>query len=239
MRICALIPVYNNEGTIGDVVQRCRTVIEPDILVVADGPTDGSEQLAIDAGAQVVSLPENQGKGRAIRCGLEEAHSRGYTHAIVLDADGQHLPEEIPKIYDGILNFPDHLWIGVRNMVPDATPKSSRRGRSISNFWTTLNGWQRCRDAQCGYRVYPIEETLALGCKEDGFTFEMEVLVRASWAGMRYRHMDIDVIYPKEGRVSHFDKKRDNVRFSWLSFKLFWGMVARIPVLTFRALTGE
>ncbi|MCP4679005.1 MAG: glycosyltransferase family 2 protein [Deltaproteobacteria bacterium] len=238
MKICAIIPVYNNAETVSDIVHRCRAVIEPDILVVADGPTDGSEAQASDAGADVISLPENMGKGRAITVGLVEAKERGYTHAIVLDADGQHLPEEIPKLYDAIGDFPERLLIGVREMDPDKTPKSSRRGRSISNFWTTLNGWQRCRDAQCGFRVYPIEQVLALGCKEPGFQFEMEVLIRASWAGIRFNHMDIDVVYPINGRVSHFDKKRDNLRFSWLSFKMFWGMLARLPVLTYRKISG-
>jgi len=233
MKVCVVIPVYNNAGTVGDVVLRCRQVIEPDIVVVSDGSTDGSDDAAEQAGAMVFSLAENKGKGRAILYGLEQAGKLGYTHAIVLDADGQHLPEEIPRFESAILDFPSRIWCGVRGMNEDFTPIWSRRGRSISNFWATLLGWQRCRDAQCGFRGYPIEETLALNCRENGFTFEMEVLIRASWAGLRIGHKDIDVYYPKE-RVTHFDMRRDNLRFSWLSFRMFWQMVLRIPVLLYR-----
>jgi glycosyltransferase involved in cell wall biosynthesis len=235
MRICAVIPVFNNVQTIGEVVRRCRAVIEPDVLAVSDGSTDGSDREARQAGAMVRSLSVNKGKGRAIREGLKVALDMGYTHAIVLDADGQHLPEEIPRLLDAVWSKPNHLWVCVRRMQKGSTPKASRRGRSISNFWTTLNGWQRCLDAQSGYRCYPIAPTLKLGCREDGYAFEMEVLVRASWAGLRISHLEVDVVYPKTGddRVTHFDPVKDNVRASWLSFKMFWSMLARSPVIAY------
>lgn len=233
MKICALIPVYNNAETIGKVVESCRAVIEPDILVVSDGSTDGSDLEAERAGARVVKIAENTGKGHAIQIGMRAAEKSGFTHAVVLDGDGQHLPEEIPILVDASWNFPEKIWIGVRRMKKGEVPQSSLRGRAISNFWTTVDGWQRCRDAQCGFRVYPIEKTLALGCRETGFPFEMEVLIRAAWAGIRFGHLDIDVIYPQNGRVSHFDKKKDNLRFTWLSFRMFCQMLLRSPLLTY------
>jgi glycosyltransferase involved in cell wall biosynthesis len=235
MRFCTIIPVYNNVRTIADMVQRCRAVEGSDLLVIADGSTDNSDIKARTAGAKVIKLPTNMGKGWALRHGLEQARVSGHTHAIVLDADGQHFPEDIPKFIAATQGDPDRLWVGVRNMRQNDVPKSSLRGRTISNFWATLNGWQRCRDAQCGYRSYPIEKTLALHCRENGFQFEMEVLVRASWKGLRLGHINIDVHYPKkERRISHFDKKRDNLKFTWLSFKMFLGMLVRIPSLVVR-----
>ncbi|MBW2278530.1 MAG: glycosyltransferase family 2 protein [Deltaproteobacteria bacterium] len=235
MKPVALIPVYDNAGTIADVVTRCRGVMEPDVMVVADGSRDGSDVLARDAGAKVVRLPENQGKGSAIVKGLAEARKRGYSHAVVVDADGQHLPEEIPRLLDAAWDEPERIWVGVRRMEGESIPPSSLRGRSISNFWATLNGWQRCRDTQSGFRVYPVEETLELGCREHGFAFEMEVLVRAAWAGMRVGHVPVEVHYQEgDERVTHFDMKRDNLAFSWLSFKMFWGMLARSPLLLWR-----
>jgi glycosyltransferase involved in cell wall biosynthesis len=240
LRLCALIPVYNNADTVGDVVLRCRGILEPDVLVISDGSTDGSDEAARMAGAEVIVIEENRGKGNAIRVGLEEAARRGYTNAAVLDADGQHLPEEIPRLMDGVMADREKIWVGVRRMPRGGTPASSLRGRSISNFWTTLNGWQRCEDTQSGFRIYPVEETLALGCREDRFTFEMEVLVRAAWKGLKVGHVEIDVKYPRAGeeRVTHFDPRRDNLAFSLLSFKLFWGMVGRSPLLLWRKLSS-
>lgn len=239
MKVCALIPVYNNKATIADVVKRSRAVMEPDVLVISDGSTDGSQEAAAEAGADVFHMDQNKGKGAAIRFGLTRAQEQGYTHAIVLDADGQHLPEEIPRLLDAAWRQPDYLWVCVRRMMPSATPVASRRGRSISNFWTTLNGWQRCMDAQSGFRCYPIRQTLALACRETGFAFEMEVLVRASWAGMRIGHIEVDVVYPRENekRITHFDPMRDNVRASWLSFKMFLAMLVRSPVMAYKRIT--
>jgi glycosyltransferase involved in cell wall biosynthesis len=241
MKVCALIPVYNNKNTIGDVVRRCRAVLEPDVLVISDGSTDGSDHVAYEAGGRMIISAVNQGKGSAILRGLREAQGLGYTHAIVLDADGQHLPEEIPRLLDALWGEPDHLWVCVRRMIPSATPRASRRGRLISNFWTTLNGWQRCRDAQSGFRCYPISQTLALDCKETGFAFEMEVLVRASWAGMRISHIDVDVVYPRKGetRITHFDPVWDNIRAFWLSFRMFWSMLIRAPLIFYHRLIKQ
>ncbi|MDD5309844.1 MAG: glycosyltransferase family 2 protein [Deltaproteobacteria bacterium] len=238
MRALAVIPVYNNVATIGDVAERCRERMEPDVLVIDDGSTDGSGDAARRVGVAVVDFPENRGKGAAIVRGLEEAASNGYTHVVIVDADGQHMPEEIPRLTDAAWNQPERIWIGVRRMEGGGVPASSRFGRAMSNFWTTVDSWQRVRDAQSGFRVYPVTETLSLGCKETGFTFEMEVLVRAAWAGMSIGHVDVDVRYPKEGRVSHFDMRRDNWAFSRLSFRMFWGMVARAPRLAGRKLLG-
>lgn len=236
MKICALIPVYNNAKTVADVVSRCRAMIEPDIIVVSDGSTDGSERRAEEAGAIVIALPENRGKGEAIRKGLAAAAERGYTHAISLDADGQHMPEDIPRMTEAAWSYPERLWVGVRRMRPEESPRSSRRGRAISNFWVAVNAWQESRDAQSGFRVYPVAKTLALGCREPGFAFEIEVLVRAAWAGIRIDHLAVDVMYPPaKERVSHFRPWRDNLRASFLCFRLFFGMLIRIPILAFHS----
>lgn len=237
MKVAALVPVYNNAGTIADVVGRTQTVMGDALLVVDDGATDGSGQLAKDAGARVLELPENQGKGAALRAGFSALVKRGYTHAVVVDADGQHLPEQIPLLLQVATVQPDAIVIGVRRMDHPSVPASSRRGRGISNFWATVNGWQKVEDAQCGMRIYPLEAVLALPCTENRFAYEMEVLIRASWGGVPVAHTGVDVVYALENRVSHFDMRRDNLAFSWLSFRLFWGMVARMPWLVWKKIS--
>jgi glycosyltransferase involved in cell wall biosynthesis len=239
VRPVVLIPVYNNVATVGEVVRGCLEVA-PDVIAVADGSTDGSDEAARAAGARVVRIPVNGGKGAAIRRGLEAAHDAGYTHAVVIDADGQHPPREIRQLLAAAAADEARIWVGVRRMPPRGTPTASRRGRTISNFWATLDGWQRCRDVQSGLRVYPVEAIRALRCREPRFAFEMEVLVRASWAGVRLGHVEVDVRYPAaDERVTHFDMWRDNLRFSWLSFAMFWGMVIRIPLLVWRRLSAR
>jgi glycosyltransferase involved in cell wall biosynthesis len=238
VRPVALIPVYDNAATVADVVRGAREAIA-DVLVVSDGSTDGSGDRAEEAGARVVRLEANSGKGAALLRGMEEARALGFTHAVVLDADGQHPPREIPRLLGAAKTDTRRIWIGVRRMPEEGVPRSSRVGRAISNFWTTVDGWRRCRDAQCGFRVYPLELVLGLACRERRFAFEMEVLVRAAWRGARFGHADVDVLYPTgAARVSHFKKGRDNLRFSWLSFRLFLGMLVRAPLLAARRLTA-
>jgi len=234
MKACAIVPVYDNAGTVGDVVERCRAALDGHVIAVCDGSRDGSDTEARLAGADVVSHGANLGKGRAILSGLERAADGGFTHAVALDADGQHPPEEIPRLLDAARGAPDRIWVGVRR-ASGQMPSSSRFGRSMSNFWASVAAWQRLRDVQCGFRVYPVREVLALGCREGGFTFEMEVLVRAAWSGVSVGHADVDVLYPAPGGVSHFRKGREALRFSWLSFRLFWAMLARSPGLIARS----
>ena len=238
MRPVALIPVFDNAATVGGVVRGCREALG-DVIAVSDGATDGSGDVAEAAGARVIRLATNGGKGAAILRGMEAARDAGFTHAVVLDADGQHPPREIPRLLEAAAGDPRRIWVGVRRMDGNGAPEVSRRGRAISNFWASLNGWQRCRDVQSGFRVYPVDAVLALRCRERRFAFEMEVLIRASWAGVRLGHVDVDVLYPeKSARVSHFRKGRDNLRFTWLSFLTFFGMLARVPLLLARKLTA-
>jgi len=239
MRPIALIPVFDNAETIGDVVRACREEMA-EIIVVSDGSTDGSGDIAGATGARVVRLSSNEGKGAAILAGMRAARDMGFSHVVVLDADGQHPPREISRLLEAAKREPERIWIGVRRMKEKGVPRSSLVGRAVSNFWTTVNGWRRCLDAQSGFRVYPIALVLGLSCREKRFAFEMEVLVRAAWRGARLGHVEVDVFYPEEGvRVSHFRKGRDNLGSSWLSFRMFFGMLARAPLLAARRLRGS
>ncbi len=220
MRICALVPVYNNASTVTGVVERCLEHVD-DVVVVDDGSTDGgTRELSEMQGVHLVRLDENQGKGEALRRGLGKADVLGFTHAIALDADGQHDPRHIPDFVAAIEREPGAIIIGVRRMQEAGAPGSSRFGRSFSNFWYRVQTWQRVDDAQCGYRAYPVRRTLALETRSRRYTIEHEVIVLASWSGMPVSsNVPIDVTYGQD-IVSHFDKFLDNARFSALNASL-------------------
>ncbi|WP_233261368.1 glycosyltransferase [Vitiosangium sp. GDMCC 1.1324] len=212
---CAVIPVFNHGRTVGAVV---RGALEhaSTVLVCDDGSTDGSGDEAEKAGAIVLRQPTNQGKGAALRRLLEEAGRRGFRYAIALDADGQHLPEDLPKVAAATREDPGSLVIGARDLIAAGAPSSSEFGRKFSNFWVWFEAGARVDDSQSGFRAYPLPETLKLRTLNRRYDFEVEILLQAAWAGLPLRSVPIGVIYPKD-RISHFRPFLDNARISLLN----------------------
>jgi len=229
--ICVLIPTYNNETTISDVVDQCLVHGLP-VLVVDDGSTDSSGQRARDAGAEVVAHEVNRGKGQALLTGWQAASEQGFSHVIAIDADGQHLPEELPGFVENIRSNPDAIVVGVRPHRAENVPRSASVGRAISDFMLWAAAADEIQgerpDTQCGYRAYPIAHVLGLGLSGRRYEMEMEVLVRAAWQGVPLRCLPIGVHYPSaDERVSHFRAFRDNVRIvgiytRLMLMRLFW-----------------
>lgn len=212
IRPIALIPTKDNAGTIADVVRRARAQ-GLDVLVVDDGSSDGSGALAEGAGATVVTHATNLGKGWALLTGFRFAADRGFTHAIALDADAQHFPEDLPSFVAAIGRDPSAIWIGVRDL--GSAPGVSRFGRSFSNFWIRVETGVAVTDSQSGFRGYPLAPVLGLGLRGGRYEFEVQVLTRAAWAGVPLRELPIRVYYPPaHERVTSFDKLRDNVRIT-------------------------
>ncbi len=217
-RIAVLVPTYNNAGSIDAVVRGCVSAGLP-VYVVDDGSTDGSGPLAAAAGATVLTHPQNRGKGRALLTGMRTLHDAGYTHAICLDADGQHDPADIPDFAAAILAEPEAIQAGLRDLA--TAPGISRFGRRFSNFWIWVETGWRVADSQCGFRSYPLASVLDLGLGGDRYDLEVEVLTRALWAGVPVRDRPCRVYYPKpEDRVTSFRPFVDNARISWMNARL-------------------
>ncbi len=220
-RPCVLVPVFDNAQTVGNVVAGARK-LGYSVLVVDDGSRDGSGERAHDAGGEVVTHSENRGKGAALKTGFREAFSRGFTHAVSIDADGQHFPDDIPLLVEAARASRNALVVGAREWQGDRHVQGkSHFGRSFSNFWVWFETGVRVADSQCGLRVYPLQHVTRLALGRDRFDLEVEVIVRSAWAGLPVLSVPVRVHYPPpEERISHFKLFRDNVRISWLNTAL-------------------
>jgi len=239
-----VIPVYNHGEAIGATLAGVLAQGLPCLLVDDGSNADCARILdglvATHAPqATLLRLAENQGKGGAVMAGLREALRRGYTHALQIDADGQHDTGDLGAFVAEARAHPDDVING--QPVYDATvPKGRLYGRYATHVWVWINTVSfEIRDAMCGFRMYPLAPTVrlmddvAIGRRMD---FDVEVIVRLYWRGLRVRNRPTRVIYPEDG-VSHFNLWRDNVRISWMHARLFFGMLPRLPMLLWRKAT--
>jgi glycosyltransferase involved in cell wall biosynthesis len=224
---CA-IPVYNNARTIADVARRARAQVQR-VVVIDDGSTDANLcELLNGLDVHVVRHPANRGKGAALQTALNYARERGGRYLLTLDGDGQHFPEDIPQLLAVIDRHA--IVIGRRTEIVGDRPRASRFGQDFSDFWIQVETGVAVRDTQCGFRVYPIEPLAQLPLHSRHYTFEVEVLTRALWAGLHTRTTPIRVSYSEAARrSSSFRPGRDNVRLSWLHARLVLRQLAPIP----------
>jgi len=243
MKPVALVPVYNHAATVGAVVQALHGLGLPVILV-----DDGSnaecaavlDALAATPTTSLLRLPTNGGKGGAVIAGLREAHAKGYSHALQLDADGQHDATALPTFLDTMLETPQAVITGFPRY--DASVPGARLiGRYATHIWVWINTLsRRIRDSMCGMRIYPLAATLPVldsMPSQSRMEFDTEILVRLDWAGVPIRNLPVSVCYPPDG-VSHFRLWRDNARISWMHTRLFFGMLRRLPRLLGRHFSG-
>lgn len=210
-----VIPVYNNHTTVRAVALAARQEL-PHVVVVDDGSTDTDvAALFRDTDIAVLRHTVNQGKGQAILTGLRHVREQGGKFMITLDADGQHLPADIPKFLPILESEPATLVIGARRMNAPNVPGSSRFGMHFSDFWLRLETGMAMRDTQSGFRAYPVDLVSQLSCASRHYDFEVEILARAAWAGLKVKSVDVNVVYGEPGqRISHFRPFLDNLRLT-------------------------
>ncbi len=239
--ICVLIPTYNNAATVGKVIEESKLYCK-DIFVVNDGSTDNTTAvLESIEGINVISYMPNRGKGHALQCGLNKARECGFDYCITLDADGQHYPSEIPKFIEAIGKKPGSLIIGARNLNAENMPGKNTFANKFSNFWFKVETWQTLHDTQSGFRLYPLKEIEEIKLFTGMYEFELEIIVKAAWRGIKVMNIPINVYYPPAGeRVSHFKPLRDFTRISLLNtFLVLVALLWYYPKKFISSLTRE
>ncbi|WBV59030.1 DUF2062 domain-containing protein [Chryseobacterium camelliae] len=216
-KICVLIPTYNNDKTLKRVIDGVLEYTE-NIIVVNDGSTDSTAQILQNYPAiEVISLPENKGKGNGLKTGFKKAKKSGFDYAITIDSDGQHYPDDIPVFVEALLaENEDILLIGNRNMSQDGIPKKSSFGNRFSNFWFWFETGIKLDDTQSGYRLYPLHR-IPKKYFTPKFEFEIEIIVRTAWRHVPVKNVPIKVLYDPAERVSHFRPFKDFTRISILN----------------------
>ena len=240
-----LIPSYNTGRTLLQTVASARAQWMP-VWVVIDGSTDGSaagvrELAACDAGLKLIELEVNSGKGAAVLHGLQAARDAGFTHALTMDADGQHPADLIPAFMQASKQHLDSMVLG-RPVFDASAPLLRVRGRKVSNWWTNLETLGAgIDDSLYGFRVYPVADLIAVMRRQPWmrrFDFDTEAVVRLAWRGVAPINIAAPVKYlsADEGGVSHFRYGRDNVLLTWMHLRLMLEFLLRLPGLLLRRL---
>ncbi|MCU7814949.1 MAG: glycosyltransferase family 2 protein [Candidatus Thiodiazotropha sp. (ex Rostrolucina anterorostrata)] len=226
-QICGLIPVYNNCLTVESVATNLKQQLGA-LVVVNDGSDDGTETLVEGlatrdpANIHVLHLPNNQGKGAAVQAGLRHVKELGFTHALQVDADGQHNLADIPHFLNAINTNPRAMVLGAP-VFDESIPAIRKYGRKLTQMMIALEaGSTALPDAMCGFRVYPVADICALGSLGKRMNFDPEVMIRAHWAGVPVLTVPTKVRYltPDEGGISHFRMVHDNLLHVWTHTRL-------------------
>jgi glycosyltransferase involved in cell wall biosynthesis len=217
LKFCVIIPTYNNPATLQRVIDEVL-LFTNDLIVVNDGSTDQTTEILQGyPNNTVIEYPKNRGKGYALKLGFQKAKAMGFDYAITIDSDGQHFADDLPVFMEALQNESHPvLLIGSRNMEQEGVPKGSSFGNRFSNFWFWVETGIRLSDTQSGYRAYPLK-AIPKKYFTTRFEFEIEIIVRSAWKGIKVKNIPIKVHYDLQNRVSHFRPYKDFFRISVLN----------------------
>lgn len=200
-KICVVIPAYNASKSIKEVVTGVLRYI-PVVIVADDGSTDNTAKDAEDAGAEVIALEKNRGKGHSLKLLFQKAMDKGYDSVISMDADGQHDPEEIPFFINAHRMNPEDIVVGSRMSEKGNIPRARYNSMFIARFYISLAANQFIEDTQCGFRLYPLSLIKKINLMTDRYVTETEILMKAGDLGAKVKFIKIRAIY--DGSTSHF-----------------------------------
>lgn len=245
MSYCLLIPHYNHERQFVAFLSQLVATGLP-LVVVDDGSNSDSLAQVTTAintyeNVHLYKLQRNRGKGAAVKAGCTFARDLGFTHAIQIDADGQHDVADIEQFVQLSRQQPEAIICG-KPVFDSSAPKARVYGRKVTDFWVALETLSlRIKDGLCGFRVYPLNavenvvDHYFLGNRMD---FDTELLVKAVWLNTELVFIKTKVIYPGQS-VSHFNYLRDNLLLIRLHSRLMLGMLVRLPMLLWQRLRGK
>lgn len=215
MKVCTVMPTYNNGGTLRNMVERVLNYCA-DVIVVNDGCTDNSAEILASFGnaITVVDYDKNRGKGYALKQGFKKAKQLGFDYALTIDSDGQHFPEDIPLFVNALEQNEEALIVGSRNLNQENMPGGNTFANKFSNFWFKVQTGISLPDTQTGFRLYPLRRLPKIFSSR--YEAELALLVFSAWRGIDLIPVKINVLYP-EDRVTHFRPFWDFFRISVLN----------------------
>lgn len=241
MKVAVVIPAYNEARTVRDVAIRALAQLG-DVIVVDDGSTDGTAAAVAGLPVTLISNRVNEGKGAGLWRGFAAAIAAGADAVITLDADGQHRPEDIPRLLAAAAEHPGRIVIGARLWDKDKVPALRYFGNRFANFWVAWAAGAPVADSQSGFRLYPaavLRHVNVFHGPGARFAFESEMLIEAGRAGVRSVAVPIAALYPANARASHYRSAVDTARIVRM---IAWKLITRgfdLPALLRSLRPGE
>jgi UDP-N-acetylglucosamine---dolichyl-phosphate N-acetylglucosaminyltransferase len=221
VKVLGLIPAYDAQGMVGGVVEKALKYL-PEVLVVDDGSSDNTAGEAGGAGARIISHPRNMGKGAALKTGFKYALEKEYDAVLTMDADGQHDPDEIPKLLSAASSDAG-IVVGARLSERDKIPPARYRANMVGVKCISWRARNPLMDSQSGFRIYSAELLREMTVKSSGFEAESEMLMRAGIMGYRIISVPVRTIYSEEAlKRSHFRTVPDTYHICIMFLKSFF-----------------